>query len=230
MRTTACIVAECGDGLLFIGEEECDGGAIDNGQCESCSLVCDAGFLNCDGAPSCEIDGSIDDGNCGTCDNICSGACSESLCTLKFGADMEFNSAVDISPNNLLGNKVTVEQAMTVTHLAVIGKAGGAQVKMALYADLGGDPGALVVGTDAIALEVGAQHIDVEDTPIASGDYWLMATFDVQGHVGHLFGGDPEVEVKYISLSFASPLPDPFGPVVTYMGGLFNFYVVGYAD
>jgi len=69
-----CTSASCGDGIVNAAAgESCDAEAIDNGSCETCELVCDAGWLDCESGASdgCETHGDIDPANCGDCGNPC---------------------------------------------------------------------------------------------------------------------------------------------------------------
>jgi len=71
--TNACVDAECGDGIVHVGEEECDdGNDEDEDTCDTdCLLTCGNGFL--DGDEEC------DDGNQVNTDD-CTNACLDAVC------------------------------------------------------------------------------------------------------------------------------------------------------
>lgn len=115
---------------------------------------------------------------------------------------------------------------VTVTALALIGKAATANVQMALYTDLGGHPDALVVETASAPVVVGVLELPVTPTLVVAGDYWIMGIYDTSASIGIDFANTDQVD--YRSLSFGAPLPDPFGPATTYYNQAFNYYVVAY--
>lgn len=131
-----------------------------------------------------------------------------------------------ITQGYLLGTRVTVTQAMNLTHFGVIPRASGPRVRFALYSDSAGSPGALRASTNPTALVVGTQEIPVI-TPIllTQGDYWLMGNYDLTANVGQ---GGTSVTIKYISLPFTSTLPTTFPTPMSYSGAGFNYYLVGF--
>lgn len=146
--------------------------------------------------------------------------------SIHIGNDVEFGTASHHLPNYLLGSKITVPTAMTVTDLALIGKTAVGNVKMALYSDVAGSPSALLVQTAGTAVTVGVEEISVTPTAIAAGNYWIMAVYNVDASIGISYAGT--TTVKYRSLTYASALPNPFGAITTYSGQEFNYYIVGY--
>ncbi|MFT5600583.1 MAG: hypothetical protein ACI9N1_000818 [Flavobacteriales bacterium] len=97
-----------------------------------------------------------------------------------------FNGGFTISgtfaPDVLRGVKYTVSAPGTLNNLALNGLGTNAQVKMALYMDNAGVPGALfaetnvgIVGTGDILLPV------ITPLHINPGDYWLVAIYDNSG-------------------------------------------------
>jgi hypothetical protein len=156
------------------------------------------------------------------CNDVDDEPCDE----FHVGNDKEFSSSSSHSPDYLLGSRLDVKTPMTVTHLALIGKASGPNVRMALYTDAKG-PDALVVEAPETAMAVGVLEMEVDPTPIDAGYYWIMAIYDTTASVGIAFPSSGGV-VQYRSLDFADPMPDPFGSVTTYTGQVFNYYIVGY--
>jgi hypothetical protein len=157
------------------------------------------------------------------CDDADSSPCGE----IHVGNDKEFSDASKHWADYLLGSRLDVKTAMTVTDLALIGKASGVNVRMALYSDASG-PDALVVEAPSTAMVVGVLEMPVDPTPIEAGYYWIVAVYDGTGSVGiDKFGGGGGI-YKYRSLSFSDPMPDPFGKISTQKGAVFNYYIVGY--
>ncbi len=75
-------VSRCGDGIVQ-GSEGCDGKAA-HATCVSCQLLCDTGFMDCDGVPSngCEINLQADPMSCGACGQVCTAGapCGRGVC------------------------------------------------------------------------------------------------------------------------------------------------------
>jgi hypothetical protein len=227
-----CTTAICGDGKLNVtAGEDCEGEvAYDNVSCLECAFECDSTYGDCNDnldADGCETWLAVED-NCGTCGNTCDQGllCADGACAITntHGNDQEFNEGNTSTANYLLGNSVYLP-AGKVTHLSLIAKQGGQKVKLALYADQGGNPGALVAQTPETDVQVGNLEISVGDAvDVAAGDYWLLAVYDQDASVG-IDTSDPNEPVKYISLNFANPLPDPLPGAQSYNGQTLNYYV-----
>jgi hypothetical protein len=124
----------------------------------------------------------------------------------------------------LLGSPVTIPAAATLTDFGVISVTGGTHVRMALYADDGGTPGAFLAGSDSTLLTGGSQEIPVTPTPLGAGTYWILALFDGDTNV-YWDDSDASAVVKYRSLSFLAAYPDPFGPAFGYTSAKFNYWI-----
>jgi hypothetical protein len=124
----------------------------------------------------------------------------------------------------LLGSPVTVASAATLTQFGVISADAGSHIRMALYADDSGAPGAFVAGTDPTLLAVGSQEIAVTPTPIAAGSYWIVAVFDVETNV-YWDDSDASAVVSYRGLDHDAPYPDPFGAAFGYTSAKFNYWI-----
>ena len=106
----------------------------------------------------------------------------------------------------------------------MIGKASGPQFQLALYSDTNGNPGILLASTPALTLAVGVQEIAVTPTALPGGIDWIMGIYEVNASIG-FSNLNPEPEVKYIFLSFGSPLPTTFPAPIVYTGQEFNYYI-----
>jgi len=151
--------------------------------------------------------------------------CTECPALFPYGAYEPLDRTdATASPGFLLGNPLTIDQPVTVSRFGLNSPAGGSRVRLALYKDEGGVPGALVVGTPAVTLAKGPQEIPVPIKPVAAGAYWLMVAYDVTTSLRWHYGVD-EPTVMYRSFSIDDPLPDPFGPATSYGGTMFNQWV-----
>jgi len=142
----------------------------------------------------------------------------------NFGNDVEFADASAHSPDYLLGGSFTLPVQGMLTHLCVIAKSGGPNVILALYSDIGGEPGDLMAFTAATPMTVGVMEIPTTPTALPAGTYWMMGVYDADASIG-IDQSDPSVPVRYLPQSFSSPLPDPFGPAFGYTGQKFNYYI-----
>lgn len=143
---------------------------------------------------------------------------------LVVGNPIEFPGASDHSPNFLVGTRVDVPVAATVTHFGVIGKMNGPRVRLGLYRDQGGEPTTLVVGTSDMGLEPGRLEVAVPATPVAAGSYWLMAVYDSQASVG-LDQSNPSNPVRFTDAFFGDGLPPFLFFSETFFGHQYNYYV-----
>jgi hypothetical protein len=142
-----------------------------------------------------------------------------------YGNAVEFPAASAHAPHFLVGGPVMVADAGTLTHLAVIAKAGGPNVAIGLYSSNAmGEPNQLVASSAVTALGVGPVEIPVTPTTLTAGKYWLFGVFDTDASIG-IDESDPSAAVRYVSRPFGSPLPNPFGLASSYSGQRFNYYI-----
>lgn len=130
----------------------------------------------------------------------------------------------DIFADFLLGNPLSIPAAVTVTDFGVDSVTAGTHVRMALYADEAGSPGAFVAGTDSTVLAGGSQEIPVTPTPIAAGTYWIVAVFDGETNV-YWDDTDASAAWAYRTLAFAASFPDPFGAAFFDTHAKYNFWI-----
>jgi hypothetical protein len=229
-----CTVAACGDGKFnYSAGEDCDGlGDIDNGTCsDQCAWECFDEYGDCNDdtfEDGCETWLLVDE-HCGGCGNACGNgqSCVVGACeiTNSHGNDQEYDKGNIALPNYLLGNKISVSSGGKLTHLNMFSKQAGPKGQFALYEDVGGNPGPLVVSTDEIEMELGMMQIPVGNSiDIAAGDYWMLGVFDGNASIG-LDTSDGNVVVKYADLQFGNAIPDPFGQAQTYNGQSLNYFV-----
>ena len=143
-----------------------------------------------------------------------------------YGNAAEFSNSSNHAPDYLLGSLLNVPSSGTLTHLAVIAKAAGPHVVLALYSNSAGQPDQLIAATPVTTLIAGAMEIPVTATPLAAGDYWIMGVYDTPATIGIEF--DDFVTgavVKYTAHTFTAPLPNPFPTPTVYNGQKFNYYL-----
>ena len=142
-----------------------------------------------------------------------------------YGNMVEYPTASTHAPDYLLGDPVMVTATSMLSHLCVIGKAVGANVVLGLYSSNAmGEPNQLVASTPATAMGMGAIEIPVAPTMLPPGQYWMFGVYDADASIG-LDESDPTAPVRYVSHPFASPLQEPFGPMASYPGQRFNYYL-----
>jgi hypothetical protein len=151
-----------------------------------------------------------------------------SCAEIHIGNDVEFADASTHYPDYLLGPAIVVPSDMTLTALALIGKAAAGNVRMALYTDSGGTPDALLVATETTAVPVGVLEIPVKPVALPAATYWLMAVYDTKASIGIMTTAGKKDLSLYRSLDFSDPMPDPFGSTSMNFDQLFNYYIVGY--
>jgi hypothetical protein len=153
-------------------------------------------------------------------------------CVPEFGVGYaaEFEDASTHSPDYLLGTAFHVPPpGMTVTTLALIGKAAVANVKMAIYSgDTAGAPAQLMVATDPMPVPDGVLEIPVRATRLPAGTYWIMGVYDQEASIGIDYPPADNRIVMYRALDFSDPMPSTFGTPETYTGQRFNYYLLAY--
>ncbi len=144
------------------------------------------------------------------------------------GNATDLGGSQNISANFLLGSRLTVPTAGTLTKFGIISRDAGPRVRFGLYTNVGGAPGALVAqsAVGGTTLVVGSQEFNptVAGVTLAAGDYWLMGLFDVGTNVG----GEAMpsgVVIDYVSLPFTGTMPSTFGMPTSYTGSRFNYWI-----
>lgn len=91
------------------------------------------------------------------------------------------NPADPIFKDYLTGIKFKLTAIGTLQSLNLIGRNSGASVKMALYKDVAGVPGALVASTGTATVTSGTISLAVTPTVLNPGSYWIMAIYSTNG-------------------------------------------------
>jgi hypothetical protein len=142
------------------------------------------------------------------------------------GNTTEFTEVGLIPGNYLFGSAVVVSSTITLTHLALIGKEAGVNVRMALYTDLNGAPNQLVAGTETPPTPVAAGPVEIAISSaitLSPGTYWIMAISDLGMNVGI---AQPGPLVAISPMDFGGALPTTFVTVLSF-GASLNLYLKG---
>lgn len=195
-------------------------------QAGGCVAACAAPLATCaSGSGAYCADLRYDVRNCGTCGTVCSGFCAQSYCiSYIVGRTWPLNGGnASFGPNYLLGTQIALPAGKVFALTDVVQAVdAGKHVKMALYTDASGSPGTLVTQTASSTLVSGLNVLPVTTATITAGNYWIMAVYDatVLG-----YKDVDSVTIKYVSLSYTSPLPATFPTPITYTGSSFAYAV-----
>jgi hypothetical protein len=140
-----------------------------------------------------------------------------------FGFAEELPEDSDHSPGALLGSAVEVPQRAELTHVGIVGRAAGPRVRIGIYDDDGGRPGALLAEVNA-TLDGERQEFPVIPTVLEPGTYWFMAVYDAEASVGQ--ASVPGAEYRFIVHPFAAALPSSWpSEDLAQTGTVFNYYL-----
>jgi hypothetical protein len=143
-----------------------------------------------------------------------------------YGYDTEFSSESTHGADYLLGQVISIDQAVTLNAAGIIFKSSGVNANVGIYTSNSGSPDQLLATTGSFF--VSAPGI-VEKTftsavTVGPGDYWFMAVYDGTVHIGEDVGG-LSATTKYKALSFTATLPTSAGSTAAYTDNVFNYYV-----
>jgi hypothetical protein len=169
-------------------------------------------------ASGCQI--GVCEGPSGTC--VAQGPTAD--CTVTYGPT-GIEVTVPHSPGMLLLRHVFVQTPVQLSHIGVLAATAGAQVRLGVYADVGGSPGNLLAQTATATLVAGTNEVAAPSTALSPGDYWIAMETDV-GVDLHTVYWD-QVVTKSTPLSFGAPFPDPFPATGTQYGSRVSVYLKG---
>ena len=118
------------------------------------------------------------------------------------------------------GSKVSLGQSATLIELSAYMDGGGAStgtqsVRMELYADSSGVPGALVASSDERVIPAGMAagwvHFTMPQTALAAGSYWLVIHSGATGGIARDFGGSTANTWYGNSDTYSDGGSNPFG-------------------
>lgn len=117
------------------------------------------------------------------------------------------NSNANNNQNFLFFEKVEVTELVTVQSLGLTVENNGVNVIMGLYSDSQGEPKNLLVFSQAHTLDKGENTIDIPNTQLTPGNYWIMRIFN--GTAIANINTDNQITSKTLFWTFGSPLPNP---------------------
>ena len=146
----------------------------------------------------------------------------------RFGDDTIQGTQVSQNKNKIVAARMVLSEDGTVTRItAYIKGALPKQVRFAIYADSGGEPGGLLVQSAPFnpSNVWGWKSTSVPSTPLTAGTYWLAVHFEQIAHAW-VYGGAGAIRRK--DSAFGSGPPDPWGVSDDTYAGSMSIYA-GYA-
>lgn len=135
------------------------------------------------------------------------------------------NAGLQIAANTLAGQTVTTDTATVLMRIGVIPQTGGYNGRLALYANSGGAPAALLAATSLTQISGTAQEIRVvTPTQLAQDTYWVMANFDAAAPIKR--SATNNTTIRFITLATSAALPDPIVSPQTSTNRVLNYYLV----
>jgi len=129
-----------------------------------------------------------------------------------------------LTPDFLIGNVISTDNALTVTHLGFTARWPKGEVKLALYSSDGGFPADLVAETGAAVATEGVNEVALTaPVTIEDGDWWVQI---VSSEYIEIAAGEDE-RIVYRESLWSDPLPDPYGPGSDYTGARISLFVMG---
>ena len=136
------------------------------------------------------------------------------LATIGNATSFADAAGLQIPPNALYGQRLTVSQPRVVMRLGLWADVSGPVGRLALYTDDGSGPSTLVAATPVFAVASGMTEVDVV-SPVAvpAGAYWLLGNFDAGAQVRRGALGE---SIASAPLPASTPLPTTLtGPTLS---------------
>lgn len=146
----------------------------------------------------------------------------------RYGNTQMLTKPGPFTPGILVGMPIVVPASGKLRKLGFLSAGAGPSIKIGIYADVGGTPGALVAQIPATAILQGRNEVPLA-TPVnlAAGTYWFMAVYSADGTVYYQNNAGAGAVVKDVGLPFANELPATFpAGHGTYTGQSFDYYLV----
>jgi hypothetical protein len=160
-------------------------------------------------------------------DGTDAGGCPDGGGVTRYGNAVPFSPCAGppLSVDFLFAQRVAIPSPIMVTALGAIATSGGLQAILALYADSGGAPAALIARTVPATLAAGVNEIPVTATaPASPGTYWIAAEYNgVASICGDSSSSNP---IAFVATPFGT-VPAVFGAATVQNASNFNYYVVG---
>ena len=123
-----------------------------------------------------------------------------------------------------MGVKFNLSTSGVLTSLNLIGRNSGAQVQLAVYEDIAGVPGNLVVSSNITTVGTGIISLPVSPTQLIAGNYWIMGIYDNFGD--HTYSKvSTGNTVYYQSLNFGATIPPNASSFLSFTDRDFTYYM-----
>ena len=129
------------------------------------------------------------------------------------------------SANYLLGVKFNFSNSGTLVSLNLLGKNTGASVQMAVYEDINGTPGNLLVSSNPGIVGSGIISLPVTPTTLTPGNYWVMAVYDTNGFHTNINLNTLGNPIYYTSLNFGHTIPSNGSSFLSYNGQDMTYFM-----
>ena len=144
------------------------------------------------------------------------------------GSTTQGASSINVGANTLFGMPFTTVAPIVLASMNFYVTApltAGTQGRVAIFADAGGSPGALVASTEAQTVVIGRNEA-VMSLGLPAGAYWLMVVFD---NTTYLSYNAVAATNKFVSHTFGNAMPNPFpGTHSTIAGAQFSWFLKYY--
>ncbi len=170
---------------------------------DSSACVPDCGGIACGVDPVCDAD----------CPDQCSAAATcaadQSYCALALGNPDYLGTYAEVVGGIMFGHRVTIPSNTTLKSLGVIAGDAGPAVQLAIYTDSNG-PQTRMRQTGEFVVQDDVNEVDVPDTTLTAGDYWIMIHTEDLTSLGRTESGDFQHEFAYVFESYPATGADSF--------------------
>jgi hypothetical protein len=158
-------------------------------------------------------------------------AVTDATVVQQFGFPTPFSSSASIAKGAVIAYQIVVDTSTNLDSFGVVVPAGSGDFRMALYADAGGVPGALVAEMPVRqAITPGGTQIgNIPDVPITNGKYWVTLRVGQTTAVGQsptIVGAQCFRNLTIPSLD--DPWPATFGGASCQTDNLMNLWINAY--
>jgi hypothetical protein len=133
------------------------------------------------------------------------------------------NAGINVPANYLYGQQVFIPRDVVMMRLGLNTQVGGFAGRMALYRNVGGAPGALVVGSSLTQITVGPNDLRVTPTMVTSGTYWLLGNFATSAAIKR--NASSNTTLSYLIHQTGDALPDALTGTMSTTNRVLNYHV-----
>lgn len=125
----------------------------------------------------------------------------------------------------ITGTQFNNNHKATFNSFNLIGNNTGAKVKMAIYSDLNGKPNLLLVTSASTPLNDGITSLEIPETELKPGNYWIMTLYNQDGHHIYSNANDNANPVFYAASNFENGFPIEATHFLSYTGHSFAYFL-----